>query len=620
MVAEGANPHYNGIPSPVTLKSIQCPVCRSGAIEGVHLFGMPFDALERAIELRKQCAQAAVKASANVKDPKKRARESSGDDAVFQQIQAESSSLLLSHTRSGAGSNDSQNHRTGRWSAEEVAFVDQLVAAFDQGSLPLPHGVKLNEFLGDMLLCKSSRLTKKMKNAKLSSRSFSLHAPYNGMKTHCCATLSALQEKFLASVPSEAMQLELRFNMSKLWRMHFSNLCLQVDYKMLDARDWVASLEEMEQRASEAEELVRRARRRRMGLALRQDVGQQAKPGVYIQGRPARDTAIPMMVSSANVPNGGAHRTVVNFDATGMDSDPFQKSSTVSDDSTKHEEDDADFLANVLDLGTSDHMQSKHSDFGDEYLMGLDDLVDPLSHPNPVTKQFGDSGPFLEKVIGYMERENLPFEHADIWVPSFIGNEHNKGVDGSDNLRLFHAGHATRSDLEQSVAYKMNDYGIYSTNFSFAPGVGLPGRVYASGLPSWEGGVDDADPTYFERAGGAKVYGVRCALGIPLHTANIGRIVLALYSVTNVPENKMLTSKILADFTKWVPEPKWKLVIDLGPTAVASPPKESAGQQNVQSVATGSKTVTRKIGATTLPTQSTVSNFDDERLSQLLLI
>jgi hypothetical protein len=57
-----------------------------------------------------------------------------------------------------------------------------------------------------------------------------------------------------------------------------------VGYELLDARDWVASLDEMERRASEAEEHIRQARRRRMGMALRQDVGPTSNHGVFIGG------------------------------------------------------------------------------------------------------------------------------------------------------------------------------------------------------------------------------------------------------------------------------------------------------------------------------------------------
>ena len=71
---------------------------------------------------------------------------------------------------------DTDNARTGRWAEEEVAFVDHLVQTFDKGEVPLPQGVKAVDLLGRHFFCaKPVRLTKKMKNAKLSTRSFEAH-------------------------------------------------------------------------------------------------------------------------------------------------------------------------------------------------------------------------------------------------------------------------------------------------------------------------------------------------------------------------------------------------------------------------------------------------------------
>mmetsp|Transcript_25374 Transcript_25374/g.37977 ORF Transcript_25374/g.37977 Transcript_25374/m.37977 type:complete len:104 (+) Transcript_25374:300-611(+) len=103
-----------------------------------------------------------------------------------------------------------------------MAYIDHLISAFDQGMLPLPNGIKLNEFLSDLLLCKSSRLTKKMKNAKLSTRLFDISLPDAGGDTaeenknlFCSGTLSRLQKLFLKSVSSEPTKLELQFNMQR---------------------------------------------------------------------------------------------------------------------------------------------------------------------------------------------------------------------------------------------------------------------------------------------------------------------------------------------------------------------------------------------------------------------
>jgi hypothetical protein len=192
---------------------------------------------------------------------------------------------------SGSTLSHREQSRTGRWTDEEIGFVDYLVNAFDHGDLPLPHGIKLNEFLGDILLCKSSRLTKKMKNAKLSVRSFELKSPLQHEVNPNCAILSSLQEKFLQSISTEASQLELKFNITKQWRTHFSNLCLQVGYENLDARDWIASLEELERRATIAEENIRKIRQKRMRQALKTDGGSSANPSVFIGGLSASTAA-----------------------------------------------------------------------------------------------------------------------------------------------------------------------------------------------------------------------------------------------------------------------------------------------------------------------------------------
>ena len=546
VIEEGAPYQYGGIPSPVKSNLVRCPICQCGTVNGMQLLPMGFCDLDRAIELREQCAQAASE-SGGGKGVGKRSREDhEADELNARHIQAETASLLLSHAKS-TGSRDPHHDRTGRWTSEEVAFVDEVVAAFDHGSLPLPHGVKLNEFLGEMLLCKSSRLTKKMKNAKLSTRSFTLHNTMSRLSDDQCVTLSSLQEKFLKSVSSEPVRLELTFNITKLWRTHFSNLCLQVGYELLDASDWVMSLEAMERRAADAEEEVRAVRRRRMGLALRQDVGPASTHGVFIGGLPANRGAIapPDTFSSDSI------ISTTKFGA--MKSDMA--------------DDQVDFLANVLEMDTGAVGNNRSRTLSEDFLIGFDDLEDPLNMirdapPQPVNK-LGDCGPFLENVIQYVERENLPFEHADVWVPSQVPVDQN-GDGKSETLRLFHAGHATRSDIESGLASQLHEYGVYSTNFSFAPGVGLPGRVYNSGVSSWENHVNDADPTRFERAGGAQVYGVKTAVGIPLDAPVVGRIVVALYGTNEIEENMQQLDHCATDFAKWIPEPKWKLVVELG--------------------------------------------------------
>jgi hypothetical protein len=535
---------------------------------------LSFDGLERVVELRKNAALA------KSEDSKKRPRDEDHD------LLAESSYLLLSQSRgSVSGVSEGEQQRTGRWTDEEVAYVDYMVNAFDQGELPLPHGIKLNEFLGDILLCKSSRLTKKMKNAKLSTRSFQLKSPAFHEINQNCSIISALQEKFLMSVSSEATQLVLRFSVTKQWRTHFSNLCLQIGYSNLDARDWITSLEEMESRASKAEDIIRKVRRRRMGVALRTDGGSAANPSVFIGGLSA-DTA---------------HKELAPVFSMDFDSMAHVRKISNSEEGAGRQDALADFPsmltfdpnasaalgARVRSLSVESLQEiSRSGGFGDEATKTgdgrvrsfsedfdalLNDLIDPgtalVENRRSNSPNNSTYGQFLDMIMHFMENRNLPFEHVDIWVPSFMprnGAVNSHSVD-TEQLRLFHAGYATRGDLgDDLVAFTMHEFGVYSDKFSFEPGHGLPGRVYVSGQPSWECRVDQRDVKTFERAGGARVYGIKTAVGIPLVTPMVGRIVVTFYSRDDVAEDKGMMMQIMTELAKYSPKPKWKLVIDNG--------------------------------------------------------
>lgn len=201
-------------------------------------------------------------------------------------IQAESPYRLLSKSSSSiscSGLSRGQQ-RTGRWTTEERELVDFLSTRFDKGLLPLPHGIKLNEFLGDMLLCKSSRLTKKMKNAKLSTKSFVLGKSSAQFTTRDRELLSMLQDRFLSSLSSESTRLVLKTNLTKQWRTHFYNVCLQIGYPHAETKAWDESLRELEKRATIAEEVVRNIRRRTTGFSLQYGGGNFVNPNPQHEG------------------------------------------------------------------------------------------------------------------------------------------------------------------------------------------------------------------------------------------------------------------------------------------------------------------------------------------------
>lgn len=300
-------------------------------IESIQILSLSFDDLERAGELRyeEQEEQQSEKGRCNGK------RKASGSGTVFQSPSPSSehgvekdqkalaaalpflgiahygsgrggsvknehlrtmSSLSSSFTPSYRAANSDHRRRTGRWTAAETAYVDYIVECFEAGILPLPQGVKLNEFLSDALMCKPSRLTKKMKSAKLSMRSFAFGnwAVDNGSDVAKWTALSKLEGEFLDSINPQYLRLEAQFNLQRMWRTHFWNLCLQIGFASLDiATEWLPSLETMELRAGQAEEEVRRAERRKMGMALKQDAKSCCGlSGVFIGGMPGADGAI----------------------------------------------------------------------------------------------------------------------------------------------------------------------------------------------------------------------------------------------------------------------------------------------------------------------------------------
>lgn len=532
-------------------------------VDGLSILPLDFSTLERATQLRRQKGDASKR------------KGSIGDET---DIAVECSYLLLATNRSSClpSGAEREQQRTGRWTDEEIAFVDYLVMAFDQGQLSLPHGIKLNEFLGEVLICKSSRLTKKMKNAKLSTRSFALgHIPL-GAQPIDHRHLSVLQEKFLQSINSEPTQLELRFNVMKQWRTHFSNLCVQVGYPYLDAREWVASLEEMERRAANAEDILRKSRRKRMGLALQTDGGTAASSSVFIGGVQADSVAsqaqsVPLIADSGSQGPRRLSDSSENGSENGDDDMLSLLEAFDADDEPNPKRSRTRSLSQDLFTETK-----KDRAYSEDFESVLRELIEPSSEAGPDPPQTTSTaptkrppnhscGPFLDAITMFMESKNLPFQHADVWVPSFLpreGKGPSKAVD-TEQLRLFHAGYATRGDLDDDVAHTLHEFGAYSDNFSFEPGHGLPGRVYTSGEIAWDCGIDEADPKRFERAGGAKIYGVKTAVGIPLSTPLVGRMVVAMYSKDDIPQDMMMAKECAAELMKYSPEPKWKLVIEM---------------------------------------------------------
>jgi len=432
--------------------------------------------------------------------------------------------------------------RTGRWTVEEMTYCDKLIEKFESGNLPIADGIKLNEFLGNMLKSKQSRLTKKMKYAKLSTKTFRRIAGYL-QDVDEAREFSSLEESFFNSIQDLQERAEIKFHMQREWREQFNQVCVSIG-QPLDADAWLSSVEEMDRRALEAKNAARMTKRKlMMGFALRTD-SRNTDRGIYIEKTVDEQIA-------------AEHASASNYD----------------------EQKDADTITNFLAELKSDNLAMD--------MNGKSSLL--------------HSAPFLAKVIAYLERHNMPFEHVDLWVPSFVPTT-DQEMSG-ETCRLCFAGSATGKNqvdadgktvrkLSADDEFSLFAFGDYSQKFSFDVGCGLPGRVYESGRPTWEQNVHNAPQNHFERCGGALQWGIKTVLGIPIASPNVGRIVVTLYSCIDRTKDQELVVRLMDEFTrvsslavlflpsldiphnlpywcfffclKLLPSPKWKLVVDIG--------------------------------------------------------
>eukprot|EP00560_Eucampia_antarctica_P001229 CAMPEP_0197834302 /NCGR_PEP_ID=MMETSP1437-20131217/21946_1 /TAXON_ID=49252 ORGANISM="Eucampia antarctica, Strain CCMP1452" /NCGR_SAMPLE_ID=MMETSP1437 /ASSEMBLY_ACC=CAM_ASM_001096 /LENGTH=654 /DNA_ID=CAMNT_0043438877 /DNA_START=278 /DNA_END=2242 /DNA_ORIENTATION=- len=424
------------------------------------------------------------------------------------------------------------DRRTGRWTQEEITFCDKMITLFKDGRLPITEGVKLNDFLANMLKSKQSRLTKKMKNAKLSSITFSRRYGHIFDSTEA-RSFSELEDQFFNSIHDHLERAEIKFHMQKEWRELFSNYCAAMG-QHIEANAWLSSVEEMDRRSSLARDAARMTRRKlMMGYALCQD-SQNADPGVFIEKTEAE------MQSMQN-------------------GEPLMFSKHGTDMTTQ----DNDDLLYFLD-----------DNVGCEYPNSLGGMSPhQLSAELNGKSSMLHSSPFMRRITAYMKRHKVPFEHVDVWVPSFVPNDEPNATSDS-NCRLCFAGSAT-SDTEilqhgnvpvknvpKDAHFNLQAFGDYSQKFSFDVGCGLPGRVYDSGIPTWEQSVHTSSNAHFERSGAAQQWGIKTVVGIPVASPNVGRVVVVFYSRHDRSKDQDLVFRLSKELTRLMPSPKWKLIVD----------------------------------------------------------
>ena len=337
----------------------------------------------------------------------------------------------------------------------------------------------------------------------------------------------------------------------------FSNLCSSIG-QPLDADDWLSSVEELERRLSLAKDAARHKRRKlMMKFALGQE-NTNPDRGAFIDYRHN---------SSAVFTNGTSNGFDTSFGMPGDGSDDM-----------------FNLAVEKTFLSDSSEVMAAGNTLGQMVLMQQDDGF------SQARKMQQPHGQFIGKIISYIQRKNaqsmnyVPFEYVDLWVPSFVtpksdGQQSGSGNGNSSNdeqkCRLCFAGCGTidpsclgKARLDEY--YNLLAFGEYSQKFSFAVGRGLPGRVYQSGIPTWEQSVHNAPVHHFERCGGALQYGVKTVVGIPIPSPNVGCIVVVLYSCHDRSKDQNLVGQLSEEFASYLPNPKWKLVVDAGPESSIS--------------------------------------------------
>jgi len=474
-----------------------CPHC-SSQVGGLALLPMSFEEIDNVKRLNAS--------STNKKRGKKR-KEMSGNES-----------------EKGEG-----DCRTGRWTTEEMAFCEHMIKLFKSGDLPVSEGTKMNDFLSNMLKSKQSRLTKKMKNANLSGKSFAKRFGYIPDSQEC-KQFSALEDSFFRSISSLSERADVRFHIQKEWREMFSNYCLTMG-QPIDADDWLNTMEEKEKRDSMVKDTARLARRKMMmGIALDRD-SQNPDQGVFIEPSDLEKS-----------------------DILPIEDNEYLR---VSANAAKGKN------------GSNNSTNPRPWHYASPFLGQIISFIQRHGYP-------------FEHIDAW----------APSFVPDVEASK-GSGVNASrSTCRLCFAGSATGEVqipadrvgpaqlLTREEQFNFLAFAEYSQKFSFNVGCGLPGRVYESGIPAWEQSVCNAPHTHFERCGGAMQYKIKTVVGIPVPSPNVGRIVVVIYSHHDRIKDQEMVGRLYEEFKQLVPSPKWKLVVDIGTKSLQPQPATTSTDTN----------------------------------------
>lgn len=362
--------------------------------------------------------------------------------------------------------------RNGRWTSEEVAFIDFLIKTFREGLLAVPNGISLNNFLRSIFLCKGTRLRKKIKNANFCTRLYKI-STRTQQNNENSKLISKLQDDFIRSIEAEDDRYLFTFSMRRMWSTHFFNFCVQIGFESIDPKDWLDSIESIEKQVLAAKESKKKRERRYRvdNFVLKTD--KPHSPGHH--GGVIKWSNNEDFKQSEN-PGPFSPREMIPFEIR----KPLDDLETMSEVSFGQS-------TNAFEQGNEDSSPPTKRVRTDGKID--DALILPPHDDDDVSllaQKMGDWSPFVRKVSTFIKNENMPFQYFDVWFASSQETSNNANQ-VEKNTVLYHVGHCARDDIESIWSlYHMNQFGKYSSTFSFEPGVGLPGRVFESGSPTWD--------------------------------------------------------------------------------------------------------------------------------------
>lgn len=165
-----------------------------------------------------------------------------------------------------------------------------------------------------------------------------------------------------------------------------------------------------------------------------------------------------------------------------------------------------------------------------------------MQHFPKLTQVICEASKFPCKMTLALEQicELTNWDYGEIWIPY------------SQNILELSSTWYISTRRGSACTYALEQFRMCSEEFILSPGVGLPGRVWASQQSEWIYDVSTESETYFLRNYIAKAFGIKTGLGVPLITNDQPIAVLAFFSLSAIPEDKQLIATIENMVTQFV--------------------------------------------------------------------